>query len=219
MDWRTAIYPLGFIASLAFAIRFIIQWIESEVKGKSIVSPSFWTISFAGNLALALHTFIQVQYPFCLIQGINAAMAWRNINMMEKNPCRFRTMIFLLIAVAAFITLAFIIQGLLSFGYIDWIRTPSNPWQKESGQPAPLFWHILGFIGAAIFAFRFWLQWWNAERSGKSEIRKSFWQLSLIGASIALVYFIHIGDLVNIAGYSLGIIPYARNLVLLKRQS
>lgn len=219
MDIRTTLYPLGFLATFLFATRFILQWLESESKGKSVVSPSFWYVSLAANILLCIHTFIQVQYPFCLLQALNAVLAWRNLNLLSDKKSSFKTVIFALSAVAFVVTLAFIIQGYIAFGFIDWVRTPTIPWEEGTGTPVSLGWHILGFIGGGIFALRFWLQWWYAEKSGVSFINATFWWISLVGASIALIYFFHIRDWVNIAGYSLGIIPYARNLLLLRKNA
>jgi lipid-A-disaccharide synthase-like uncharacterized protein len=219
MDIREALYPIGFVATFLFATRFIVQWAESESKGKSVVTPSFWVISLLGNLALCFHTFIQVQYPFCLIQALNAALAWRNLNLLKSNKLQLRSFVIILAVVATVITLLFIAQGLFFFGYIDWVRSPTIPWEEGTGAPIGLLWHIFGFLGAFIFALRFWLQWWGAEQRSESYIGASFWWTSLIGASIAVIYFSYMRDWVNIAGYGLGIIPYARNLVLLRKQS
>ncbi len=219
MDIRTDLYPIGFIATFLFTARFILQWLESESKGRSIVNRSFWYLSIGGNIALCLHTFIQVQYPFCLLQSLNAVLAWRNLNLRSANKASLSKVIFLLLLTSFLITVAFVAQSYLSFGYMDWIRTPRAPWQDTAAIPLALSWHILGFVGATIFALRFWIQWWYAEKKGESVINASFWWTSLIGASTALIYFFHMNDLVNIIGYGLGIIPYARNLILLQKQT
>lgn len=219
MDLRTTLYPLGFLATLLFGARFIVQWITSEAKGKSVVPPSFWYISLAGNIALGLHTFIQIQYPFCLLQSLNAVLAWRNLNLQSAQKAPLKRVFWILFLTALFVTLAFIVQSLLSFGYIDWIRTPHTPWDSGAPITLSLSWHLFGFLGALIFALRFWLQWWSAEKKGESFLGMSFWWMSLSGASMALIYFCHMRDFVNIAGYGLGIIPYARNIILLYRHS
>lgn len=219
MDVRELLYPLGFVATVLFATRFTIQWIQSEAQGKSLVLPSFWVISLLGNSVLCLHTLIQVQYPFCLIQALNAVLAWRNLNLQSDKRVSFSTVLWLLSAASALVTLLFVAQGLLLFGFIDWVRSPTIPWEESSGHPISLAWHIFGFLGALIFALRFWLQWWSAEKRGESYIGPAFWWISLIGASLALIYFSVMRDWVNIAGYGLGIVPYARNLILLRKHS
>lgn len=217
--WRSFLYPLGFIASFLFSIRFIIQWIASERKKESTVPISFWIFSLVANILMCVHTFIQVQYPFCIIQVCNAIISWRNLNLM-KELSKQRSLKFTLLLIAtltSLITLLFIVEGLYLYGEVDWIRTPLLPWQEEANSPLPLAWHLVGFIGAAIFAMRFWLQWLEIEQHRKSFLSTNFWLWSLIGATIALIYFIRLGDLVNILGYGLGIIPYIRNLVLIRK--
>ena len=66
--WRQLLYPLGLISAIAFASRFILQWINSEKVQKSVVSPLFWKISLFGNLTLLIHAFIQLQYQICFVQ-------------------------------------------------------------------------------------------------------------------------------------------------------
>ncbi len=217
--WRSALYPLGFIATILFSIRFLVQWIISERKKESTVPALFWKFSLAANVCMCIHTFIQVQYPFCLIQGCNAIISWRNLNLMQPKEKRrsFSYTLWLLSSVTLLITLFFIIEGYYLYGEIDWVRTPLLPWQNKVKSPLNLSWHIFGFIGGTIFAMRFWMQWIEIERLGKSVLTSSFWMWSLIGAILALVYFIKLEDWVNILGYGIGIIPYIRNLILIKR--
>ncbi len=216
--WRSFLYPLGFVASLLFSIRFLVQWIISEKNKASTVPLLFWQISLAANLCMCLHTFIQVQYPFCIIQGCNAVISWRNLNLMKPKDEQksFKFTLYILFVTFTLITLFFVAEGLYLYGEIDWVRTPLLPWQSKVNQPLSLNWHILGFVGGTIFAMRFWMQWIEIERLGKSVLSFSFWLWSLIGALLALIYFIKLNDWVNILGYGIGIIPYIRNLVLIK---
>ena len=49
---------LGFTGQLIFATRFVVQWIASERKGRSVVPIHFWYLSIAGSVLLltfALH--------------------------------------------------------------------------------------------------------------------------------------------------------------------
>ena len=45
-------------------------------------------------------------------------------------------------------------------------------------------WLIIGFIGQAIFASRFLIQWIVSERASKSIIPNIFWWISLLGSMI-----------------------------------
>ena len=78
-------------------------------------------------------------------------------------------------------------------------------------------WLVIGFGGQLLFFGRFLVQWIVSERIGKSVIPISFWFFSLGGALVLLIYSIHRGDPVFIAGQSMGLLIYTRNLMLLRR--
>lgn len=219
-EWRTLLYPLGFLANIAFAGRFIVQWLQSEIQGRSVVTRFFWRLSLIGNLLLALHTFIQMQYPICLVQSCNAVISWRNLNLMQREvpPISFRTMILLLLGTFAFITAAFALQDWLLDGLSgNWFRIPLTVWQQKAPLQLPFYWHVLGSIGYLLFSSRFWIQWWSAEKSHKSQLNASFWWLSLGGAILSTIYFLQLHDIVNLIGPVIGLIPYIRNLMLIHK--
>ena len=68
-QWREFLYLLGFLSSAAFGLRMAVQWLHSEYLGKSVVTPIFWRLSLCGNILLALHAFIQLQFHVFLIQS------------------------------------------------------------------------------------------------------------------------------------------------------
>lgn len=216
-QWRTLLYPLGFLSAFTFGARFIVQWMESEKRGESIVTPLFWRLSLLGNALLAIHSFIQVQFHVCLIQTLSAAISWRNLNLMQKKapPLPFRKVLALLCISPILVILAFMIQGSLILEEGEkWLRMPLAPWQMQNIQISPV-WHFFGTLGYALFSSRFWIQWWSAEKQKKSYLPLPFWWLSLSGAILSCLYFMHIRDLVNIIGPLMGLIPYTRNLLLI----
>ncbi|HYM17216.1 MAG TPA: lipid-A-disaccharide synthase N-terminal domain-containing protein [Micropepsaceae bacterium] len=79
-------------------------------------------------------------------------------------------------------------------------------------------WLLVGFLGQALFASRFIIQWFKSELVGKSVIPISFWYCSLGGGVILLAYAIHRLDPVFIAGQGAGLIVYSRNLILISRE-
>lgn len=81
-----------------------------------------------------------------------------------------------------------------------------------------LVWITLGFLGQVIFGGRFILQWIHSERKKESVIPMSFWYLSIIGSLILLTYAIYRKDPIFILGFSLNLIIYFRNIVLIKRK-
>lgn len=80
------------------------------------------------------------------------------------------------------------------------------------------FWVCVGFAGQALFTSRFLVQWIASERKGESVLPIIFWHLSLGGGLLLLLYAISRSDPVIITGQALGVIVYARNLVLVYRK-
>lgn len=217
--WREFLYPLGFLSSLAFGARFILQWLASEIERRSVVTKSFWHFSLIGNMLLLIHSLIQVQFHVCLIQACNAVISWRNLNLMEE-PSRqmsLRFVLYLLLGSVAAVCAIFLLQGyLLGSSFIDWFRLPM--WDDQAPRQVDIGWHFVGAIGLVLFSSRFWIQWWYAEQAKESYLGKPFWWLSLVGGVLSLVYFVRIDDPVNVLGPALGMIPYVRNLMLLNHQ-
>lgn len=215
--WRTFLYPLGFVAGLLFIGRFISQWIQSEKEGRSLVPRSFWYLSLAGNALLALHALIQIQYHVCLVQACNGVIAWRNLNLMQrqKPAIPFFFVIAALLAAFGVITTLFALQSLYMEGSWQWFRVPIAPWQDPKVVEVSFLWHVLGSFGYLLFSSRFWIQWWLSEKQQTSCLPPSFWWTSLGGAILSCAYFMHINDLVNLIGPAIGIIPYVRNLMLI----
>lgn len=81
-----------------------------------------------------------------------------------------------------------------------------------SGDPTLAVWTIIGFLGQFVFGMRFVVQWIATEKAKKSVIPLAFWYLSLLGTLILLAYSIYKRDAVFIAGFSLNLIIYLRNL-------
>lgn len=221
LDLRTSLYYLGFLSSLAFGGRFLIQWLVSEYHRKSVVDKFFWQLSLFGASVMVLHSIIQLQYSPCLIQAINGVIAWRNLNLMQPQQKHYSlsTVLTLFVLIVPLTTLPFILQGYYLFdGEIIWARAPISIFNSVNREQ-PLYWNIIGFIGIALFASRFWVQWWSAEKHQKSFLGRPFWWLSLIGALISVAYFYRLRDVINAIGPAIGIIPYIRNLMLLRRSA
>ena len=80
-------------------------------------------------------------------------------------------------------------------------------------------WLAIGFLGQALFAARFLVQWIASERKRESVVPTSFWYLSLGGAAILLAYAIWRRDPVFVLGQAFGFVVYMRNLVLIGRRA
>jgi lipid-A-disaccharide synthase-like uncharacterized protein len=79
-------------------------------------------------------------------------------------------------------------------------------------------WMIVGFAGQALFTGRFVVQWMASERSGRVVVPSAFWWLSILGAFALLSYAISRSDPVFAVGQSMGVLIYARNLMIGSRE-
>lgn len=79
------------------------------------------------------------------------------------------------------------------------------------------WWVVLGLTAQLAFASRFIVQWIASERAGRSYVPVIFWYLSIGGGLMLLSYAIYRQDIVFILGQSMGVIVYARNLMLIHR--
>ena len=76
---------------------------------------------------------------------------------------------------------------------------------------------IIGFTGQGLFASRFIVQWIYSEKKGESSIPLVFWYLSIFGGIGLLTYAIFRKDPVLFLGHSFGMVVYARNAYLMRR--
>jgi lipid-A-disaccharide synthase-like uncharacterized protein len=89
--------------------------------------------------------------------------------------------------------------------------------QKPQGTD-PTLWLVVGFVGQFVFGSRFVVQWIATERQRRSVVPVAFWYLSLAGTIILLIYSIHRVDWVFIAGFSLNMVIYLRNLYFIHQK-
>lgn len=80
-------------------------------------------------------------------------------------------------------------------------------------------WLVVGFLGQGFFSARFLVQWLASERARRSVIPVAFWFLSLGGGATLLAYALYRRDPVFILGQGAGLLIYARNLILLRREA
>jgi lipid-A-disaccharide synthase-like uncharacterized protein len=81
--------------------------------------------------------------------------------------------------------------------------------------PLGAVWVGLGLLGQVLFTGRMVVQLFASERSKRSIIPPSFWWISLIGATMLLIYFAWRKDPIGILGQSIGWLIYVRNLHLI----
>lgn len=79
-------------------------------------------------------------------------------------------------------------------------------------------WFAVGFVGQALFAIRFIVQWLYSEAHGKSVIPRAFWYFSVAGGTFLLSYAIYRREVVFVLGEFITLLVFVRNLWLLPRR-
>ena len=83
--------------------------------------------------------------------------------------------------------------------------------------PLDLMWLGIGLTGQLMFSARWIVQWVASEKSRRSTMPELFWYLSFAGGLLVLSYGLYRMDPVIILG-QFGVLIYARNLMLLKKE-
>lgn len=74
----------GFAAQAVFASRFVVQWIASERRGRSVVPVIFWYLSIVGTLMLAAYAAHRRDPVFILGQTLNLFIYLRNLMIIHR---------------------------------------------------------------------------------------------------------------------------------------
>lgn len=75
---------VGLVAQIAFASRFIVQWIASERRGESIIPISFWYLSLIGTSGLLLYAIVRADPIFILGQSMGSIIYTRNLMLIYR---------------------------------------------------------------------------------------------------------------------------------------
>lgn len=77
---------IGLIGQGLFSARFLIQWLSSERKRKSIIPISFWYLSLLGGATLLTYAIHQRDPVFILGQAFGLIIYLRNLYFIKTNP-------------------------------------------------------------------------------------------------------------------------------------
>jgi lipid-A-disaccharide synthase-like uncharacterized protein len=84
LDWSYLVI-LGFIGQFVFGARFLVQWIVSEKKKRSVVPISFWYLSILGGVLLGMY-FAFRRDPVGLAGQLFGTFVYvRNLSIIRKS--------------------------------------------------------------------------------------------------------------------------------------
>ncbi len=75
---------LGFLGQAMFSMRFIVQWIASERRKKSVIPTAFWYLSIAGGLTLLIYAIHRRDPVFIVGQATGLFVYLRNVHFVRR---------------------------------------------------------------------------------------------------------------------------------------
>ena len=78
------------LGQICFSARFIIQWIFSEKKKKSVIPVAFWYFSLIGGVILLIYAILKKEPVFILGQAPGIFIYSRNIYMIRKRDKKLK---------------------------------------------------------------------------------------------------------------------------------
>ena len=65
-------------------MRFLLQWLSSEKKGRSVIPVAFWYFSFAGGLTLLAYAIYRKDPVFIIGQSTGTFIYARNLQLIAR---------------------------------------------------------------------------------------------------------------------------------------
>lgn len=81
---------IGFAGQGLFASRFIVQWIQSEREGRSIIPIAFWYFSLGGGLVTLAYAIHLQSVAFSLGQASGLVVYARNLYLIFREKAALR---------------------------------------------------------------------------------------------------------------------------------
>ncbi len=75
---------IGFAGQFLFSLRFILQWLQSEIEKKSVIPVTFWYFSILGGLTLLAYAIYRKDPVFIIGQAFGIFIYFRNLQLLVK---------------------------------------------------------------------------------------------------------------------------------------
>ena len=76
---------VGFVGQIAFTGRFVLQWLYSEYKKRSVIPVSFWYLSIVGSSLLLAYAIYRQDPVFIAGQAFGSLVYFRNLQLIAKS--------------------------------------------------------------------------------------------------------------------------------------
>lgn len=79
---------VGFLGQGFFSARFVVQWLASEKKQKSVIPLAFWYLSLLGGATLLIYSIYKKDPVFILGQLTGLFIYMRNLYFVHREQTR-----------------------------------------------------------------------------------------------------------------------------------
>ncbi|MDD0994799.1 lipid-A-disaccharide synthase [compost metagenome] len=76
---------VGFAGQIAFTGRFVLQWLYSEYKKRSVIPTGFWYLSIVGSTLLFAYAIYRQDPVFIAGQAFGSIVYLRNLQLIKKS--------------------------------------------------------------------------------------------------------------------------------------
>ncbi|HJR28350.1 MAG TPA: lipid-A-disaccharide synthase N-terminal domain-containing protein [Pseudomonas sp.] len=76
---------IGFGGQIAFTGRFVLQWLYSEYKKRSVIPVSFWYLSIVGSTLLFAYAIYREDPVFIVGQAFGSIVYLRNLQLIARS--------------------------------------------------------------------------------------------------------------------------------------
>jgi lipid-A-disaccharide synthase-like uncharacterized protein len=81
----------GFAAQFVFFLRFVVQWFESERRGRSHIPIAFWYLSMLGGLMILVYAILERNLVFTCASLLSLVIYIRNLMLIYRRHARVQT--------------------------------------------------------------------------------------------------------------------------------
>ncbi|MEO6967301.1 MAG: lipid-A-disaccharide synthase N-terminal domain-containing protein [Rhodanobacteraceae bacterium] len=76
----------GFVGQALFGARFLVQWLYSEARGKSVFPRAFWYLSVAAGAILLCYAIHREEPVFIVGESVTLLVFLRNLHLLLWPP-------------------------------------------------------------------------------------------------------------------------------------
>ena len=76
---------IGFGGQVTFTGRFVLQWLYSEYKKRSVIPVSFWYLSIVGSTLLFAYAIYRQDPVFIVGQAFGSIVYLRNLQLIARS--------------------------------------------------------------------------------------------------------------------------------------